>query len=322
MTDTDTKTLTRILSFVVFLVSAKIMFAYPISPITLRTLIERSQYIVIATIDNPEKGEKYFDPKINDTLTYFTFGGDGLADLHITEVLKGKPGSDHIRVTYEAGMVCPAPPYYPDKRTVIAFLMKEDTATTYYTYGLSYGSKVMQNDMETDLYRKKIKEYIAILKRTHGSRRHKAMIEWLVTCAEHPYTRWEGAYELSRSRYFMAYYDRSKDKKLYKKLNTKQINRLDSVFFASDTLGYNELCLVDIIPQKHYTQLKTHLLNNLRFVDYYLKQDIMKQILIVFPDDELKKLCEQLSDILYDKEKESERKMLVEKFIMLAENKG
>lgn len=321
MTDTDAKILKCILSFAILLLSTKVMFAYPISPITLRTLIERSQYIVIATIDNPEKGEKYFDPKTNDTLTYFTFGGDGLADLHITEVLKGKPGSDHIRVAYEAGMVCPAPPYYPDKRTVIAFLMKEDTATTYYTYGLSYGSKVMQNNMETKLYRKRIIEYIAILNRTHGHRRHKAMIEWLVTCAEHPYTRWEGTYELSRNGHFIAYYDRSKDKKLYKKLNTKQINRLDSVFFATDTLEYDELCLVDIIPQKHHVRLKAHLLHNLRFADYYLKQDIMKQILIAFPDDELKKFCKQIGDILYDEKKESEQKRLIEKFIEIAENK-
>lgn len=276
---------------------------------------------MIARIDNPDKGEKYFDPKRNDTVTSFTFGGDGLADLYITEVLKGKPGSEHIRVTYEAGMICPAPPYYPDKHTVIAFLMKDDTATTFYTYGLSYGTKVMPNEAETELYRKRIIEYLAILKETHGAKRAEATLEWLVTCAEYPTTRWEGAYELSRSGHFMAYYDRSKDKKLYNKLNTKQITRLDSVFFASDTLGYNELCLVDIIPQKHHTRLKTHLLNNLRFVDYYLKQDIMKQVLIVFPDDELKRICEQLSDILYDKEKESERKMLVEKFIELAESK-
>jgi hypothetical protein len=82
--------------------------AFPIEPQTLRNLIESSAYIVIAKVDNP--GTKKGD------FIYFEVGS-GLANLYINETLKGDLNAAHIQVADEAGMVCPAPPEYPNQST-------------------------------------------------------------------------------------------------------------------------------------------------------------------------------------------------------------
>ena len=311
----------RLLTILIILLYVHNAFAYPISPQTLRKLIANSQYIVIALVDNPETGgKKFFDPKTKDTLEYFTFGGDGLADLYIKEVLKGKPDNlEHIMVSYEAGMICPAPPDYPDKKMVIAFLGKEDTSKTYYTIGLSYGSKIMENDIEINAFKTRILEYIEILKINNKRNRELATIEWLVKCAENKYTRWEGAYELSRKGDFMSYYDYSKDEQFHKELSKSQLQRLDSVFFATDTISYKEMCLSNLISKDNYPKLKKHLLKNLPHSHYYMVTDIMKKIIEISPNDELMKIVTEVEDISYDdKEREYIQKLLVDKFVAIA----
>ena len=275
-------------------------FAYPITPQTLRKLITRSEYIVIAMIDNPDKGEKYYDPVVKDSLEQFNFGGDGLADLNIKEILKGKPDDlHHVAVMYEAGMICPASPYYPDKKMVIAFLGKEDSSKTYFTYGLSYGSKVMDNETELNSFKARIVEYIKILKIKNKHKQKTATVEWLVKCSEDKYTRWEGAYELSRKGDFMSYYDRSKDEQFYKKVSKSQLKRLDSVFFATDTIGYSEICLSNLISKDHYSQLKQHLLKSLTLSDYYVVNDIMQKIIEIYPSQKLYTIYKEVDDLSY-----------------------
>lgn len=310
----------RLLTILILTLTVQTVFAYPITPQTLRKLIERSQYIVIATIDNPEKSEKYYDEKVKDTLEIFSFGGDGLADLYIKEILKGKPSnSNHIQVTYEAGMICPAPAHYPDKKMVIAFLAKDDTSKTYYTVGLSYGSKIMDSENEMISFKNRISEYLGILKIKNKGKRKLATVEWLVKCAEDKFTRWEGAYELSRQGDFMSYYDRSKDEQYYKHLTTSQKHRLDSAFFATDTISYNELCLANLISKDNYPKLKQHLLKSLPFVNYYIAEDIMQKVVEIFPSIELQAIYEEYDNIGYnDKDKEEKQKLLIDKFITTA----
>jgi hypothetical protein len=306
-----------ILGFAVLTGSA---FSYPISPQTLRKLIEHSEYIVIAMIDNPEKTTKYYDKKLKDTLISYSFGGDGLADLNIREVLKGKlKNTDRIQVVYEAGMICPAPPYYPDKSIVIAFLAKDDTAKYFNTVGLSYGSKIVGNEAEAEIYKKRILEYLEISALSHKKEKEAATIEWFVKCAENNCTRWEGSYELSREGYFMSYYDRSVDEKFSEKLTQSQMLRIDSIFFSIDTIGYSELCLANLISGQNYPKLKEHFIKNLSFADYYMAEELMKKVLEIFPNNDLQKIIEEADKLMYDdKEREKKLKKLVDKFIVLA----
>jgi len=311
----------RLLTILFFAFLGQQLFAYPITPQTLRKLISRSQYIVIALIDNPEKGgEKFFDPKTNDTLECFSFGGDGIADLYIKEILKGKPSnSNQIQVTYEAGMICPAPAHYPDKKMVIAFLAKDDTSKTYLTVGLSYGSKIMDSETEMNYFKTRILEYLEILKIKNKRKRKSSTVEWLVKCAENKYTRWEGAYELSRKGDFMSYYDRSKDEQFYKKLTKTQLYRLDTAFFATDTIGDNEMLLANLITSNNYPKLKDCLLKSLKFSDYFISKDIMQKVIEIAPNIELKRIYDELDRLDYfDKDREERQKQLNDKFILTA----
>lgn len=310
----------RLFTILIMTLTVQTVLAYPITPQTLRKLIERSQYIVIATVDNPEKSERYYDEKAKDTLELFSFGGDGLADLYIKEILKGRPSnSNHIQVTYEVGMICPAPACYPDKKVVIAFLAKDDTSKTYYTVGLSYGSKIMDTEAELNSFKTRIVEYLEILKIRNKHKRKRATVEWLTKCAEDKSTRWEGAYELSRQGFFMSYYDRSKDPQFYKELTKLQLHRLDSAFFATDTIAYSELCLANLISKSNYPKLKGHLLKSLKFSDYYIANDIMQKIIEISPNAELQLILEEVDKLGYDdKEREAKQKVLIEKFIITA----
>lgn len=300
------------------------VFAFPITPQTLRKLIENSQYIVIAKVDNPEpKGEpvKIFDEEKNDTVIMYrmTFGGDGLADLHINECLKGDLSVARIQVSYEAGMICPAPASYPDQKIVIAFLYKKETDSTFSTQGLSYGSKIMYSEEALSAYRASILAYLEILKIANLNERKKATVECLVRCSENNYTRWDGAYELSREGHYIAYYDRSTDPKFYKKLTKSQLQRLDSTFFAAETIGYSELCLSNLLSKQSYPRLKAHLLHHLESANYYLASDIMKRIMDLDPSKELLSVYEEFRNISFDdREIEGKYQILVKQFVRVA----
>lgn len=291
----------------------KTVFAWPIEPQTLRKLIESSAYIVIAKVENPA-------PSSGNMIYYDS--GDTLADLYITETLKGDLNADHIQVFYEAGMVCPAPPIYLNQSTVVAFLYKNETGSTFSTQGLSYGSKVMLSEAALSAYRTRIIEYLEILKVANPHQRNAATVEWLVKCSENKFTRWEGAYELSRKGDFMSHYDRSTDPQFYKHLSKSQLQRLDAAFFATDTIGYSELCLAKLISKQSYKRLKSHLLYNLAFADYYLAEDIMRMIIDIDLSKELMSIYEEARNISYDdKDKEAKQKIIIAKFISVASQK-
>lgn len=291
----------------------KTVFAWPIEPQTLRKLIESSAYIVIAKVDNQE-------PKRGNII--YSEGGEGLANLYIKETLKGDLHANHIQVFYEAGMVCPAPPIYLNQSTVLAFLYKNETGSTFSTQGLSYGSKVMLSEAALSAYRTRIIEYLEILKVANPHQRNAATVEWLVKCSENKFTRWEGAYELSRKGNFMSHYDRSTDPQFYKHLSKSQLQRLDAAFFATDTIGYSELCLAKLISKQSYKRLKSHLLYNLAFADYYLAEDIMRMIIDIDLSKELMSIYEEARNISYDdKGKEAKQKIIIAKFISGASQK-
>jgi DNA-directed RNA polymerase subunit F len=177
----------------------------------------------------------------------------------------------------------------------------------------------MISEAALSAYRTRIIEYLEILKIANLHQRKAATVEWLVKCSENKFTRWEGAYELARKAGFSFYYDRSTDPKFYKQLSKSQLQRLDAAFFATDTIGYNELCLANLVSKKSSQRLKNHLLHNLAFADYYLAEDIMRKIMDIDPSNELHSIYIEARNISYnDKEKEAKQKVFLAKFISAA----
>jgi hypothetical protein len=160
--------------------------AYPIAPRTLRRLTNDSELIVVARVDNVTPLRNAGDGSDWDT---------ALARLEVISVVKGKVHNHYLSVPYPADLACPAPPHYEVGDTVLAFLTPSEFGSYYITAGLSYGSKSLNRD-EIDIYSARIRELVEIEKQTNTDTRLQQLVEWMVLCAEHPTTRWEGAYDL------------------------------------------------------------------------------------------------------------------------------
>ncbi|MHC4845336.1 MAG: hypothetical protein ACYTCU_04150 [Planctomycetota bacterium] len=156
--------------------------AYPIDPVPLRLLCERSESIVIARVDAER-------PAADDG-----GWGESLADLSVLETLKGPGAPAAMSVPYAAGLICPAPPDYPVGKTLLVFLARGEEGGELRTLSLSYGTKQL-SDEHRAVYAQRIREWVAISRELDSDRRLARTVEWLVQMAEDPITRWEAVYD-------------------------------------------------------------------------------------------------------------------------------
>jgi hypothetical protein len=179
------------LSIFVFVMALLIteVTAFPIPPQTLRILTNDSKLIVVARVEDVTQLEKGYDK-----YDWYT----AMARLEVISVVKGVAQNRYINVPYPADLACPAPPHYEVGDTVLAFLAPSESGGDYITVGLSYGSKSLDAN-EIGIYSARIHELVEIEKQTDPDTRLLQLVEWLVLCAEHPATRWEGAYDLINS---------------------------------------------------------------------------------------------------------------------------
>ena len=185
--------------------------AYPISAATLWTMTRDAPLIVLARVERLHAGAAA--PETFATARYLLEScggreGSGLARLHVLEVWKGETGPE-IDVETDAGMICPAPPRFVPGRTVLAFLTAGSRGVFRVPY-LSYGT-LYPASTQVATIRSRVVEAIALnAKRpVPDAARH----EWLVRCASHDVTRWDGLYELApASDEVHAYYDSNRKK--------------------------------------------------------------------------------------------------------------
>src|SRR5262245_17721504 len=177
-----------LLSLLLFIIASSIaeVGAYPIAPLTLRRLNHDSELIVVARVANVTR--LWGDIESSDWDT-------ALARLEVISVLKGAEHNHYLSVPYPADLTCPAPPRYEVGDTVLVFLTPSQFGSYYFTVGLSYGSKSLNRE-EIEIYSTRIRELVEIEKQTNIDARLEQLVEWLVLCAEHPTTRWEGSYDL------------------------------------------------------------------------------------------------------------------------------
>lgn len=157
--------------------------AYPIPSRPLRRLVIDAEFIVVAAVEKTAIRHEEKD-----------HWASGMATLRISSILKGHRDAKVISVYFAAFVMCPAPARYVEGKTVLAFLNRRKNGEGYRTYALSYGAKTPDNaDMK--VYVARVKELLAILKEDGGKQTART-VDWLVRCAEHPATRWEGLRDL------------------------------------------------------------------------------------------------------------------------------
>ncbi|MGD8376831.1 MAG: hypothetical protein PVF68_11870 [Acidobacteriota bacterium] len=163
--------------------------AYPIRPVPLWDLVDRSDRIVLAQVME-EIEVPPPDVDLEGAPSATVLGGPGsLARLGVRETWKGTAG-DEIRVVYNGNLICPAPPRYETGMTVIAFLRQ--TEDGWRTVGLSYGT-LYPAAGEVDDFREMVKEAVRL---QGGPPTISERRDWLVEAASRPGTRWHGLYEL------------------------------------------------------------------------------------------------------------------------------
>jgi len=242
---------------------------YPISPRPLRMLVEESEFILTASVRFPNGEVSPSDtrfPEIDEALRGLTIPA-GVAPerviLEVDQILKGDPGTRAIE-QLNSKMVCPAPAEYLVGTRVLAFLDRNKKSTGFKTHALSYGSKTLDED-GLKIYIQRVTEQLAILSMPLNERRAN-QIEWLVKCAEHPTTCWEGAYELAPAGDFMSEFDeqRGSANAFASGLSEEQRARLYNALLAATSFGPGERCLDELFNQDEDPRLLAWLVSQLR----------------------------------------------------------
>ncbi|MFD0863351.1 hypothetical protein ACFQ1M_14145 [Sungkyunkwania multivorans] len=281
---------------------------YPISPRPLRKLIKESEYIVIAKVSEISSVEES------------DIWASANAHLKISETLQGTIDSEIIQVSFNPGLVCPAPANYPKGKTVIAFLDK-DKEGGYTTHALSYGTKVV-DETGIAIYRARILEMQEIQKIKNKRMRREATLDWLVSCIVEPVTRWEGTYELSPESDFMSFYDRSKDDgEIFYLLSKDQQKKIKKALYETEVLEYSDIGLIDMVMTQQDEELDRFLVT--KFKAMFEKNDdsdqiwmagfFMYRIAYLKDDSNLEKIAEEFEEyggVDYKKDQKRKRKLL------------
>jgi hypothetical protein len=170
--------------------------AYPIPPVALWELVERSQLIVLAEVEKVSPMERAGDD-----------WNSAVARLRVIETWKGQR-LETVEVPYPANMICPAPPVFDPGHRVIAFLVKGKDG--YSTVGLSYGTRYPETPEDEDAYRNAVRTAQEIVTAHRGGLVELAERQaWNLKLLSHEATRWDGLYSLEpRSDERHARYDR------------------------------------------------------------------------------------------------------------------
>ena len=300
----------KVLSIVFGVIIGQMVYAYPIVPHPLRLLISEAPYIVYADVVEVSA--------VSDTEEW----SDDKASLVIREIYQGKLSQDTIEVHFTPNMVCPAPARYKTGTSVLAFLYKEDSLNYYETYALSYGCKEMNASEEIAVYKTRIREMQDINTIQDSITRNTKTIDWLITCAVNPYTKWEGVYELSPGSDFMSYYDYRTDKNIaLQTLAQSQVETLRQALLKTDSLSYPDMGLIDLVATENDPEVLTFLIDRFKKTEQesmWFRIEIMSRIAEISDREELKKIVKRIIAVDYfDKQYEEKTDRLAKKFTAL-----
>lgn len=221
---------------------------YPIQPRPLRKLILESEVVVYADVLDVQTIKA--DQSWNNTK----------ATLLVREVLQGAVQQQTIAVFFTPGMACPEGPHYEKGTTVLAFLDASKHRKGYQTHALAYGSKIVSEDAY-QAYKKQIVALKTILALEDAAQKEAQTLDWLVTCAVNPHTRWEGLEELRPRSDFMVGFDHDTKQFSHKRtLEARHKAALRAAFFQDTDLDYDDMYLLRVIDPKNDPKVLDHLI--------------------------------------------------------------
>lgn len=289
--------------------------AYPISPRPLRKLVSESKYIavgfVVKTFSTPEKRKK---GKAD------WHSGSTTARIAILECLQGALIRDTIELEFRPNMICPAPDMYYENTHAICFL-NEDEQGRLYTQALSYGSKTLSQE-EILIYKTRILELQEISGIKDQTLQHTETVEWLVKCAEHETTRWEGTFELMPKSDFMSYYSKDKKEDFSDLLTASQKKRLLQALLNNNRIHYQDFALIDLTYKGNEETIDALLLNSLKTLEedeYWTAGEYMKRLRYRNLTADMRRTMENYEELKYDDGRKAALKAIINDFIKLVE---
>lgn len=203
---------TLVLAALVAMGASGAVAAYPISPVTLWSLTEQADVIVVAKVtwvgEDEPPAQTFGDvahvqqPGAEKRIAWF---GGGVARLQVLETWKGNPG-EWLEVVTDAEMTCPAPGRFVEGETMVGFF--SGSTGEWRATGLSYGT-LYPTEQGRGVFSSLVGQALALQRR--GSVSEDERRAWLVEAASHSATRWHGMYELAQGGDEVhRYYDRDR----------------------------------------------------------------------------------------------------------------
>ncbi|MBZ4400208.1 MULTISPECIES: hypothetical protein [unclassified Myxococcus] len=252
----------RLLVFVLWL-HAPLASAYPIAPRTLWSLTQEANSIVWVEVESVRMAPR----RAGDT--WADDPGD-IARLKVLESLMGaaRPGMT-IEVPSSSAFICPAPASYTTGKRVLAFLFEEEGE--WWTVGMSYGVRPLENAPELDVYRRVVKAareahaLTASLPETSPVRT-KARQDWHVLAARFPATRWDGLHDLIPRASLLQYGAFMPPSASSLPLTSAQLGQVAQDFVSAPSLDLSfvmTLMLLREVPHRNFDQMATRVLETI-----------------------------------------------------------
>jgi len=301
---------TGITFLLAFLGTAFGSFGYPISPRPLRLLVEESEFVVMAHVREIREAKSKKE----------SFDGGAEAILFLREVLRGKIRDSVISVSFQPLMICPAPAHFEKGTDVIVFLDRR--GKQFFVHALSYGVKTVTPEVAA-LYKDRIREMQTILGISDKDEQFLQTTEWLVKCAEHEATRYEGTYDLSRASNFMSYYDRSEGKPFQYILNDDQKRRLKKALLSAAEFSYSDFGLIDLVYASNAEEIYRFMVEKVQHLDekqMWFAGELMKRICQFKSSPRSEELAAAYNEKLYGSgTKPVELKQIITEFLQQVE---
>ncbi|MBV6645542.1 MAG: hypothetical protein KI790_08845 [Cyclobacteriaceae bacterium] len=287
---------TRFIAIVLFTGWAQNALSSPITPQPLRKLVIESEYILHADVIDVKK----VNPRVR------RHGAKAI--LLIKEVLQGSMIEDTVEVFFRPSMICPGPASYEKGTTVLAFL--DQLEQGYFTHALSYGSKTL-DESAFNLYKKRIIEMQDIADIKDEEEKSAKTIDWLISCAMRPETRWEGVFDLSPQSDFISYYDPEKNMVVHNhELTDNHKSELMDVLLNIESLTYKDFILVDLVAEDHEEEVLQFLVRKLKETETkssWFRRLFIERITELSGKASLKRLVKQMGKLHYTDENYEEK---------------
>lgn len=278
----------------------------PPPPIPLRQLVPNSEYILIGRIVSTQE------------ITENDFGGHQ-AEFEVHHVLQGNIKSKTITLFLDRWKQQFIDENTSDGGRMLIFVNPSRDDKNVYVPSSYQSSYKMIDEAGLQIYRQRIKQLQAINTLKDETRRNLLTTDWLIDCANNPYTYWEGAIDLGPTGNFLKHYDYEKEEFITRiELSVQQKQQIRAIILGQTEITYLELGLIMTVTDGPDPELLKFMIKTLASTPtehLYRNQGLMRQIAVVSERQDLSDVLAEIYTLEYDDDYEENANKLAQDFI-------